>query len=375
MAKIVIIGGGFAGLAAAQKLARCGGGLAITLIDKKETSDFLPALPDIIGRGIHPSFLQYAIAKVSVRHHFRFENAEVNSLDVEKKEVATSKGIYSYDYAIIASGSETNFYGNALIEYFAHKLDDAQDAQAIAEKVKHKEYDTYIVGGGGYTGIEVATNLHVLLKQLKKDAQVLIVERAPSILGPLPEWMKAYVRKNLAELGIEITLNSTIESITGDRVALSGERIFKNAMVIWVAGVKTPAFIQNLKCEKNPQGRLKVDEYLRINESCFAAGDAAYVAYSGNYLRMAVQFAITQGECAAENSIRTIRTKPLKAYRPFDFGYIIPMANNRSCGNILKQDMRGGVPTFLHFFMCVARSIGMRNRCGIIKDLVMAPRL
>lgn len=371
MHKIVIIGGGFGGLTAARRLCLSGFSFEGALIDKKKSSDFLPALPDCLGRGIDPGCLAYPIGYMCEAAGFKFINDEVMSIDVEKKEISMKSRALNYDFLIIASGSETNFYGNENIRKYACKLDDAEDAGNIVEKLNEGSYKTYIIGGGGYTGVEAAANLAVFLSKKKiAGARVIIVERSGSILGPLPEWMKIYAFRNLKQLNVEIFVNSRIEKIEGQKAYVSGGRVFDNSLVIWAAGVKTADFIQDLGAKKNPQGRIEVDEYLRLNRHCFVIGDASYVRCKDIFLRMAVQFSIAQGRCAARNIINTIKGRRLDRYSPVDLGYIIPMANNMSCGKILGINMKGFMPTVFHFMMCVYRSWGWRNKINLLKGLI-----
>jgi NADH dehydrogenase len=359
MKKIIIIGGGFGGL--------CVGN--ILLIDKKETADFLPTLPDCLGRGINPEYLTYKIENLAKKSGFKFLLDEVNSIDLDKREILTKTKRFAYDYLVIASGSETNFYGNTNIMEHAFKLDCAQDLKTIKKALNNKEFDNYIIGGGGYTGVELATNLRLFLGKNKKTGRIMILERAPTILGPLPEWMKIYVSENLKRLNVDVFTNSSIEKIEDSTAYFSGGEIFNKAMVIWAAGVKTSSFIQGLKVEKNPQGRIKVDEYLRLNESCFVVGDAAYFLHKNINLRMGVQFSISQGASAAVNIINSIKGHKLRKYMPRDLGYIIPMANNKSCGRVFGVNLKGVLPTLFHFVMCIYRSYGFKNKFGIIKGL------
>jgi len=363
MKKIVIIGAGFAGLEAARILSRLRKDIEVKVIDKKDTVDFLPTMPDCIGRGINPEHLSYPIDKLTRKFRFSFIKDEVKSIDLQNRVISTFTSTFTYDFLIIASGSETNFYGNDDLRKHAYKLDDVSDTRKIVDVLKNRQFDNYLIGGGGYTGVEVATNLKLFLNKAKKTGRVVIMERAPDILGPLPAWMKDYVKANLKRLGIGVSVNSTIEESDDERT-----------MVIWAAGVKTSAFIQNLQVEKNPQGRIKVDGYLRLNESCFVIGDAAYFEYNKNYLRMAMQFAIFQGNSAAKNIIRSIKGKSLKKFKPMDLGYIIPMANNRSCGTVFGVNLKGRLPTLLHFIMCIYRSYGFKNKFGIIGNLLTGGR-
>jgi NADH:ubiquinone reductase (H+-translocating) len=198
---------------------------------------------------------------------------------------------------------------------------------------------------------------------------VIIVERAGSILGPLPEWMKGYIKRNLRDLDIEVCVESAITSIEADKVVLSNGRSYSNALVIWAAGVKTAGFFEALPFQKNQQGRLFVDECLRVDDACFAVGDAACFRYRDGVLRMGVQFAIAQGLLAAQNIARLIKGLSLKKYKPVDFGYIVPMANNRACGVTLGLNMTGILAIMIHYCMCAYRSYGFSNKVGVLTGL------
>ncbi|MFA5157386.1 MAG: FAD-dependent oxidoreductase [Candidatus Omnitrophota bacterium] len=370
--KIVIIGCGFAGSTAAKILSRFKKEAEVIVIDKRQTFDFLPTIPDIIGRNIPPQSLTYPIAKLAEGLKFDFINEEVKGIDLSVNTVTTMRQNFNYDYLLIASGSETNFYGNGEIGKVAYRLDSVAAATAILEALRGKKFDSCVVAGGGYTGIEIASGLRMHFHRNALHKKITIVERAGSILGPLPEWMKAYTAHNLRNnLGVNIITDTVVDKAADGKVIFSDGRVFENTMLIWVAGVKTADFISGIGLEKNAQGRLKVDEYMKIRDNCFVAGDCANVEHRGNFLRMAVQFSIYGSVFAAGNIIRSIRGQELRKYRPIDVGYIIPMANNRSCGQVLGINVKGNAATALHFMMCIYRSQGIKNKLGLTGDLLM----
>ncbi|MFC1699759.1 NAD(P)/FAD-dependent oxidoreductase [Candidatus Omnitrophota bacterium] len=370
MNRVMIVGGGFAGLAALQKLAGSKLKLKISLIDKRKQAHFLPMLPDVLGRGITTDSLSYNLADLCKKLKVEFVNAEVVSVDLEKRQLITRQQALEYDYLLLAAGSSTNFYGQEQIENAAYKLDSLQDARQIFQAVEANTFDTFIIAGAGYTGIEVATNLRRYFDKNKLSKRIIIVELSSQLLGPLPDWMKSYVAGNLKSLNIETRFNAKIASIENQKVYLSGQENFEPAMLIWTAGVKTADFIAKLNLPQSRQGRLKVDDYLRVRPNCFAAGDAAEFSYQGaSPLRMAIQFALAQGRAAAINILRQIQNRPLQKYRPRDYGYVIPMANNKSCGIILGANLRGCLPTLMHYLMCIYRSFSVQNKLSIIKQL------
>ncbi|MHB8154429.1 MAG: NAD(P)/FAD-dependent oxidoreductase [Candidatus Omnitrophota bacterium] len=368
--KIIIIGAGFAGLSAAYRLAGSNLAAEITVIDKKEHTDFLPLIPDCIGRGINLEFLTCSIVEICRKLKINFIKEEVVSVNFESKSVTTLLANYVYDYLIIASGSQANFFSNQAAQDYGYCLNSVTDVRRIIKALKTDDLKNLVICGGGYTGVEAATNLWLFTKKNSRSKRIVIVERAPAILGTLPVEMKTYVEKNLKSMGIEILTNTVIEKIQVNQVSLSTGQVFNQAMLIWVPGVKTAEFIQKLDILKNPQGRIIVDEYLRAGKNCFCCGDTAFFGDKDSFLRMAVQFAITQGDQAAKNIIRSIKNMPLKKYRILDLGYVIPMANNQSCGRVLGLNVSGYLATFLHFSMCIFRSVGWKNRRGLICNLL-----
>jgi len=371
MPKIIIIGAGFAGLSAAKRLSKCGLDLDVKIFDKKADVDFLPLIPDVIGRGINPELLTCNIQNL-LGKKIKFIREEVTSVDLESGQVFTSGSSYVYDFLLIASGSQTNFFADTRLQSQAYALNSVKDVLALMKALRENQFENFIVCGGGYTGIEAATNLRLFCRKNGIAGKIIIVERSPEILGPLPGWMKTYARNNLRELEVEVLTNSVVESIRAQQVVVSGNRLFEKAALIWVPGVKTADFIQKLTLNKNPQGRIVVDEYLGFRQGCFCAGDAALFTAKNISLRMAVQFSIAEGSQIADNIIRSIKKLPLKRFHPCDLGFIIPMANNKSCGAVLGLNLKGFLPTLLHFMMCIYRSYGLRNKIGLAGNLIRA---
>ena len=152
MKKVIIIGGGFAGLSALRILSRKTNNFEVILIDKKATFDFLPCLPDIIGERIQTKFLRYELKDICEKLGCVFIIDEVKKIDIDNKKVTISGKYLNYDYLLISSGSNTNFYGNGQIKKYAFKLDDSYDAQEILKNLSNDSIESFIVGGGGLCG-------------------------------------------------------------------------------------------------------------------------------------------------------------------------------------------------------------------------------
>ncbi len=368
MKRIIIVGGGFAGLAAAERL---GGraGLDVTLIDRKTTSDFLPLLPDVAAGRMDSTLITAPLPELAHRFGFRFVHGTVTGVERSGRIVHLENSDLIYDYLLVASGTETNFYGNRQAQEQAFPLDSAQDAQRLQAAVQAGTHENYVIAGGGYTGVEIATQLRVALNALHRPGRVMIVERSNSVAKALPPWMRAVVHTNLARLNIECLESCELAAIGPTELSFSTGTTVSHALLVWAAGVRAAGFTDTLGLEHNPQGRLVATDTLQVDEHIFVAGDAALFQHKGVPLRMSIQFALTQGACAAANIARAAAGTPLVPYRPLDPGYVLPMANGLSCGLILGIPLQGRLPTLLHYVMCAYRSIGWQRKRGVLRGL------
>ena len=377
MGDIVVIGAGFAGLEAVRVFSRHRKileGRRIILVDAKRTFDFLPILPDLVGGRIVRDHAVLDAAEYLERLGVNFENGEVASVDLAAREVRLKDGhALGYEYLLVCCGSVTNFYGSADMEKHALKLDSADDAAMIQNTVVTYPQKRFLIVGGGYTGIEIATNIaRSLRRRGTKKYGIHVVERQEDILMALPEWMRDYCRINLCRLRIQIHSGVSISQLAENSVTLSNGLRIDDCLLIWAAGVQTPGFVRRLPCEQDSQGRLKVDRTLSFAEGAFAAGDAAAFVKKGRALRMAVQFSLNEGHLAAENVLRLCAgRKKLKMYRPVDMGYLVPMANFCACGTVLRVPVRGLAGWLLHYAMCIYRSLTLRHRLGIVGDIFL----
>lgn len=370
MKKVIVIGGGFAGISALKTLAKSSIDIELTLIDPKQSSDFLPSLPDIIGKKIAPDFLKIDLFEFTRKINCKFINQEVKAVDLQDKLIVLPSQKLDYDYLLLASGTQTNFFGNSKFAECALKLDNINDAEKIITALDSKSFDQLVVIGAGYTGIELATNLRLNCLKTKKEKPITIIDKSPSLLGPLPQWMKDYVSSNLTKLNIALITSAEISQLDQETLSLADGRKFEKALFIWAAGVRASEYILKLAHDKTPQGRLKVDSYLRIDQNCFAAGDIANFISNQQPLRMAIQFSLAQGALAAKNILNLISEKALLSYVPRDLGYIVPLANNKACGLVLGFKLKGFLAVFLHYFMCIFRSWNFRNKLGVVKNLI-----
>lgn len=377
MGDVVIIGGGFAGLTAARVLSRgrrvLGQG-RILLIDAKKTFDFLPLLPDVAGGRVRQEHALMSLPHLLGKMGVNFDHGRVVRVDTQTREVFLADGrVLAYEFLVVAAGSQTDFFGMQDVEHRSLRLDDVQGARRIHDMVVASAQKNIFVIGGGYTGVEVATHLAVSLRRRGVKAYHLhLVEKGEDILSLLPDWMKDYVRLELCRLKVQVHNGCSVSGFSDEKLALSDGRVFEHPLVIWAAGVKTPAFVRELPFEKDRQGRLVVDETLQFHPGCFAVGDCACIRYRGSALRMAVMFSISAGATAAKNILRSVSGgQRLVSFRPLDLGYIIPLAHAKSCGRVLFFRMRGLLGWLFHYTMCLYRAPGVRLRVMMAGDIFL----
>lgn len=406
---ILVLGGGFAGLAAARHLARVRRrlGLKVRLVDRRGSSEFAPLFPDLVSERIRPGSIRFPLASACRAMGVEFVRAEVRAIDADRCRVETDAGPLQADRLILATGCETNYFGNTEMAQRTLELKSVEDGLGVCRAVtdlldrarKGGRTANFVIVGGGYTGFETASHIAYLLRRvtglgfagLGEVARILVVELSDNVLGnvsgDLREWSVNLIRR----FGVDVRTGTTVrEPPDGDRVRLSdGTELFP-AVVIWTAGVTPGAAVTESGLPTVGGGRLDVDRFLRSpgSSSVFAAGDVAGARASRSrrpaphgthraddrkhLLRMAVQFSLTGGEAAARNTVRSLLGCPLRAFEPLDLGYVLPLAPGRAAGVVLRHRMRGGLPYGLHYFMSLLRAWDWPQRGRIARDVAAA---
>ena len=337
-------------------------------------------LPDVVGGWLKPERLQYSLEKIAGKTGVTFIRDRIEDVDLRNRRLKLySKNHIYFDYLLLSTGAETNFHGNSDLSRSCCRLDGINDAVAIKNRLlelsRRRKLLNVVIIGGGYTGIELATNIRYLLDFYKNRVTIYIVEKTGEILPGLPGHIRAAVKNEIGRLGIKMVTGDFLKSYDGERAVLEISGEIPDAFCIWTAGVKTQSFMDNMNAGKI-NTRLETDEYLRIQcpflPNVFVAGDAACFPdiHTSEPLRMAVMFSITQGKLAADNIINSIKGVNLTKYKPHDLGYIIPMAHGKAEGLVLGKYVHGFTAYLMHYFMCVYRS-EWKNKPGIIKDLVL----
>jgi NADH dehydrogenase len=386
--KIVIIGGGFGGLAAAKKLKRIDAD--ITLIDRTNYHLFQPMLYQVATASLAPSDISAPIRYVlKNQKNVTVLLAEVIGIDVDKKTVRIDDPAedISYDYLIVATGARHAYFGHPEWEKFAPGLKGVEDAGEIrrrfllafenAEKTsdpaERDAYMTFVIVGGGPTGVELSGALPpIATRALYPDfrnidtrkTRVILVEGGPRVLPSFPPDLSEVAAKSLNEIGVEVRTNSIVTDIDDHSVTIGDEKIATRT-VFWAAGNQASPLGSMLGAPTDRAGRVLVKEDLSIpgHQEVFVVGDLAYcVRTDGRPVPGVCPAANQEGATAAKNIIHLLRRQPTRPFKYFNRGDLAVIGRSRAIADFGKIHVTGLIAWVLWLFVHIMYLVGFRNR-------------
>lgn len=395
--RIVIIGGGFAGISLAKKLRNKN--VQVVLLDKHNYHNFQPLMYQVATGGLEPDSIAYPIRKVV--QEFKdvyFRLAEVREIDTKNNKVIADIGELKYDYLVIATGSKTNYFGNKEIERnsMAMKtipqslnirsliLENFEQALLTNDIDERHSLMNFVLVGGGPTGVELAGALAEMKKAiLPKDypdldvrkMEINLIQSGDRILNTISENASEKAEKFLLNLGVSVWKNVRVTGYDGKIVTTNSDLSFDSATVIWTAGVqgalphglKADSFIKNVD-------RIKVNQYNQVEgyENLFAIGDIAVMtseAYPQGHPMMA-QPAMQQGRLLAENLIRLLDKKELKPFVYKDKGSMATIGRNKAVVDLPNYKFSGVFAWFVWMFVHLFSLIGFKNKAVVFLNWV-----
>ena len=395
--RVVIIGGGFGGIALAKKLR--GQELQVVLLDRHNYHTFQPLLYQVSTGGLEPDSIAYPLRKIlkdSPNNYFRL--AEVTEIQPERNMVVTDIGPIEYDYLVLATGSKTNFFGNTNIKKNAMPmktipqcldlrsliLENLEEALLTDDLNQREALMNHVIVGGGPTGVELAGALAEIKKGiLPKDypdldtriAQINLIEGSARILEAMSEQASEKAEKFLKKLGVNVFKNMRVTDYDGKIVSTDTGDTFEAATLIWAAGVKG-ANIKGLDSKDvvMPGNRLKVDLYNKVEGSnnIFAVGDIAFMPSEDypNGHPMVAQPAIQQGNHLGNNFERLLKGKQLVAFKYVDKGTMATIGRNKAVCDLKHFRFQGIFAWFVWMFVHLFFLIGFRNRAIVFINWV-----
>jgi len=393
--RVVIIGGGFAGLEIARGLEKQE--IQVVLIDKHNYHTFQPLLYQVATGGLEPDSIAFPLRKrFNDKENFYFRLAEVTKINSENNTIDTTIGSLEYDELVIATGSTTNFFGNENIQKHAMEmktvpqalnirslvLENFEEALLESDYEKRKALMNFVIVGGGATGVELAGALAEMKKGiLPKDypdldirqMKINIIQSSSCLLKGMSAEASEKAEDFLIKLGVDVWKNLRVLDYDGETVTTNGEDHFKAETVIWAAGVKGES-IKGLQadCLIERAGRYKVDEYNKVvgTENIYAIGDVACMQSEDlKYGHpMMAQPAIQQGELLAKNIIAKLKGKKLKPFIYDDKGSMATIGRNKAVVDLPNWKTQGVFAWFVWMIVHLYALIGFRNKAVVFMN-------
>ena len=395
--RIIIVGGGFAGISLAKKLRNKN--VQVVLIDKHNYHTFQPLLYQVATGGLEAGSIAYPIRKVIQEYKdFYFRLTQVVQIDNDKKTIITEIGDLTYDYLVIATGSKTNYFGNKEIERNAMAmktipqslnirslvLENFEQAVLTDDLTERNSLINFVLVGAGPTGVELAGALAEMKKAiLQKDypdldidkMQINLVQSGDRILNTMSEKSSIHAQEFLESLGVKIWKNVRVTNYDGKIITTNSDLTFDTATVIWTAGVQGAA-IAGLNADSLVEKveRIRVNQFSQVKgyDNVFAIGDIASMETEkwpqGH--PMVAQPALQQGSLLGENIMNLINKKPLKPFEYKDLGSMATIGRNKAVVDLPKFHFSGVFAWFVWMFVHLFSLIGFKNKAVVFLNWV-----
>jgi NADH dehydrogenase len=384
--RVVIIGGGFGGLNAAKALADTP--VAVTLIDRRNHHLFQPLLYQVATAALSPADIAQPIRRVlRGKKNVEVILAEVEGIDLDKREVVLDDGLLPYDYLIVAAGATHAYFGHDEWAEDAPGLKSLEDALTIRSRIlnsfeeaeretdpeRRKALMTFVVVGGGPTGVEMAGAIAEIARFSlardfhhidTRDARVILIEAGPQIIGTFPKRLTSKALRELKHLGVDVRLDAPVTAVAPGKVTAGTETIAANT-IIWAAGVKASPLGAALGVALDSAGRVPVNPDLTVpgHPEIFVIGDMMSLKdQRGRPLPGVAQVAMQEGSWAAENILRAIAGKAMRPFRYNDLGNLATIGRNAAVADIRGLRLSGFPAWLVWAGVHILNLIGFENR-------------
>jgi NADH dehydrogenase len=385
--RVVIVGGGFAGLNAAKALAR-EKRVAITLVDRRNHHLFQPLLYQVAMAGLSPADIAVPIRSIlSRQRNVRVVFGELQFISTAEQRIQTNFGPIQYDYLLLACGAIHSYFGHNEWEDFAPGLKTIEQATEIRRRVleaferaeltsdpaERRKQLTFIIVGGGPTGVELAGAIGEMSRfTLARDfrnidptlARIILIEAGPRILPMFSERLSNRAMRDLESLGVQAWTDSRVTNIDGNGVEVSGDRIHA-ATVLWAAGVWAEPIGRSCGFECDEQGRIIVEQDLSIpgTNNVFVAGDlCCFRGVAGQPLQGVAPVAVQQGRHFAKVIRCDFKGRQRPPFKYFDKGQMATIGRSRAVAEIGRYRITGWFAWVAWLIVHIYFLTGFRNR-------------
>jgi NADH dehydrogenase len=381
---------GFGGVRAARALA--GKGLDVLIIDRRNYHLFQPLLYQVATSSLEEESIAYPVrALIRGWKGVRFRMAEVTGVDLEKRLVRLSDGEVGYDYLILAAGGATHFFGLQSVEQRAfqlkglghavrlrnHILNVFEQADREKDAERRRALMTFVIVGGGPTGVEFAGALEELIHhELSRDypdldmkeSRILLLEARDAVLPPVPKELQQYSQKRLEGMGVEVHLSTQVKGAEDGKVLLGDGTVIPCYTIVWSAGVQASPLAAELGAPRVANGRIPVQPDLSLadRKEVFVIGDMAFLVQDGSPLPMVASVAMQQGEYAAHAILARTRGEAAVPFRYHDKGTMAIIGRNGAVAKVFGVKMTGFIAWVVWLAIHLMFLVGFRNRLLVL---------
>lgn len=395
--RVVIIGGGFAGIALAKKLRNKN--VQVVLLDKHNYHTFQPLLYQVATGGLEAGSIAYPIRKVIQEYpDFYFRLTSVKEIDTKEQKVISEIGDLHYDYLVIATGSKTNYFGNKEIERNSMSmktipqslnirsliLENFEQAVLLKDETERNLLMNFVLVGAGPTGVELAGALAEMKKAiLQKDypdldiskMEINLIQSGDRVLNTMSEKSSVAAEKFLVDLGVKVWKNVRVTNYDGRTITTNTDLTFETATLIWTAGVQGAA-IRGLDAKSLVEKveRIRVNEFNQVKgyDNIFAIGDIASMEtkeFPQGHPMMA-QPAMQQGKLLGDNLVQLISGKIMTPFEYNDKGSMATIGRNLAVVDLPKYHFNGVFAWFVWMFVHLFSLIGFKNKAVVFTNWV-----
>ena len=403
MKRIVIVGGGFAGLHLIRHLAgRVKPEEAdVALLDRNNFHLFTPLLYQVATGELPPHAVAYPLRVPLARRGFRFVRAEVQAIDLGSRVVRSSEGDFAYDHVVIVPGSVTNDYGipgvkeHALVvkwmtdgRALRHRiLSVFEDAGSEPDPAKRRELLSFAIVGAGPVGVELSASLRDLMDHtlrpiyptidMRREPSITLIEGADRVVPQMDRRLSDISLRRLRKLGTDVRVGTFAAEVAADGLRTKDGAFIRAHTVVWAGGVKANPLLATLDLPKTKDGRLVVDQFFRAGgrDDVLALGDAAAFDFGGSPLPMLAQVAVLQAPAAAKNVAHLVRGERLEPYRYKRKGDLVALGRTSAAAEFarpVKFVLGGFLAWTVWRTNYLIQLVGTRNRATLLIEWLLS---
>lgn len=393
--RVVVLGGGFGGLQAAIELERLlPGDDEILVISEHNFLLFTPLLPQIASSRINPRHIVQTIRDIRGKRRFGFRRDTVTAIDVKARRVILGSEAIDYDVLVVALGARTGYFGISGAREYAwdfktledavilrdHVLDMCEHADHIADETTRRDLLRFVVVGGGYTGVELITELSDFFSQYVAqkyrgirpgDVELIVLEATPEILRGIGPKLREHSLRRLNSRGIEVRTSAKVSRCGEDYVEINGGEIIRSATIMWTAGVRANELVENLPGPHDRAGRAVVNSALQLegHPEVFVTGDSA--AAGAAAAPQVAPVAIAHGRLAARNVAHLSLGEPLESYTYKNQGMLVSLGMDYAVVSIGRLQFSGYLAWLFWNAVHLYKLVGLKKQLQVATDWML----